>query len=77
VRAMYGVGPTGQDLLVRTAFAATRGLRPFLPPKYRFIAPYNEWRLRGKGREVDDAVDQARRAAGIRLGADPGGSIDR
>lgn len=78
VRAMYGVDPTpGRELLMRATFAATRCLRPFLPPKYRFIAPYNEWRLRGKGRKVDDAVDQARRAAGIRLGMDPGGSNDR
>jgi uncharacterized protein (DUF2236 family) len=78
VRAMYGGEPTpARELAMRATFAATRSLRRFLPPKYRFIAPYNEWRLRNEGREVDDAVDQARRAAGITLGADPGRPVDR
>ncbi len=78
VRAMYGVDAAPASWLsTRATFAAARTLRPFLPPKYRFIAPYNEWRLRQKGRKFDGAVDQARRAAGIKLGADPGGHVDR
>jgi hypothetical protein len=75
---MYGVDATPARVLgTRATFATARVLRPFLPPKYRFIAPYHEWRLRQKGRKVDSAVDQARRAAGIRLGSDPGGHLDR
>jgi uncharacterized protein (DUF2236 family) len=78
VRAMYGVAQTpARELVMRATFAAARSLRRFLPPKYRFIAPYNEWRLRNEGREVDGAVDQARRAAGVAPGADPGRPIDR
>jgi uncharacterized protein (DUF2236 family) len=78
VRAMYGMDPTPVgELGTRATFAVARALRPFLPPRYRFIAPYNEWRLRQRGRKVDGAVDQARRAAGIRLGTERGGHDDR
>jgi uncharacterized protein (DUF2236 family) len=77
VRAMYGVDATpATELGTRATFAAARALRPLLPPRLRFIAPYNEWRLRRKGRKVDNAVDQARRAAGIRLGAEPGEPLE-
>jgi hypothetical protein len=46
---------------MRAAFAATRVLRPLLPPRYRFIAPYQEWRTGRSGQ-----VRTARRSAGIR-----------
>ena len=53
---------------VRAGLAAARVLRPVLPPKYRFIAPYNEWRLRSKGRPVSQSsVERSRRSVGIRL----------
>jgi uncharacterized protein (DUF2236 family) len=70
VREMYGfpVGPVrkaGVDLTL----AATRVVRPFLPPKYRYLAPYDIWRRRQRGEVVPDDVEQARRSLGIRLGA--------
>jgi uncharacterized protein (DUF2236 family) len=40
------VGPARRQAM-RATFAATRLLRPLLPPRYRFIAPYRE-RLRGR-----------------------------
>ena len=68
VRDMYGVRLTpARRRAMRATFAATRALRPLLPPKYRFIAPYQDWRLALKGK-TPSAVDEARRRAGIRLG---------
>jgi uncharacterized protein (DUF2236 family) len=66
VRAMYGVrsGPVN-ELAVNASFAAIRRLRPLLPPRYRFIAPYEDWR---RGRRDRSRVDRARRSLGIRLG---------
>lgn len=48
LRAVYDVevGPARREVM-RAAFAATRVLRPLLPPRYRYIAPYQEW-LRGR-----------------------------
>ena len=48
LRRVYGVevGPARRRAMQAT-FAATRLLRPLLPPRYRFIAPYQEW-LRGR-----------------------------
>jgi uncharacterized protein (DUF2236 family) len=44
LRRVYGVevGPARRRAM-RATFAATRLLRPLLPPRYRFIAPYQEW----------------------------------
>jgi uncharacterized protein (DUF2236 family) len=69
VREMYGfrVGPARQAA-VDAAFAATRAVRPFLPPKYRYLAPYDAWRRRQRGEDVPDQVEHARRSLGIRLG---------
>ena len=50
----------------RATFAALRAVRPFLPPKYRFIAPYQRWRL-GEGGPEDAGIDATRRSLGIRL----------
>jgi uncharacterized protein (DUF2236 family) len=68
MRRQYGVhvGPTKQALGSAT-FAVTRAVRPLLPPKFRFIAPYQEWRRRQKGRPPTTDVERARKAAGIRL----------
>jgi uncharacterized protein (DUF2236 family) len=60
-----GVGGRGAT---RATFAAMKTLRPLLPPKLRYIAPYQEWRLRRRGREPSAEVMEARRRAGIRLG---------
>jgi len=48
LRRVYGVevGPTRRQAM-RATFAATRLLRPLLPPRYRFIAPYQD-RLHGR-----------------------------
>jgi hypothetical protein len=48
-------------------FAATRFARPLLPSKVRYIAPYQEWRLRQQGIEPTREVEEARKRAGIRL----------
>jgi uncharacterized protein (DUF2236 family) len=53
---------------VAAGLFAARTLRPLLPPRYRFIAPYNEWRLRAKGRATSLwSVERSRRSVGIRL----------
>jgi len=51
---------------MRAMFAALRAVRPLLPAKYRFIAPYQRWRL-GKGGPEDAGIDATRRSLGIRL----------
>ena len=69
LREMYGVpmNPAKQAAM-RATFAAIRSARPFLPPKLRYIAPYNEWRLRRQGVDVDADVERVRKSVGIRLG---------
>jgi hypothetical protein len=47
---------------MRAAFAAIRAFRPLLPPRFRFIAPYQEWRTGSSGR-----VRDARRSVGVRV----------
>ena len=68
LRAMYGfeVG-AAKRAAMRATLAATKGLRPLLPGRYRYIAPYQEWRLRQKGKDVPSEVDEVRRSVGIRL----------
>ncbi len=70
VREMYGfeVGRL-REAAVEATFAATRLVRPFLPPKYRYLAPYDAWRRRQLGEPVPDDVERARRSLGIRLGS--------
>jgi uncharacterized protein (DUF2236 family) len=48
LREMYGIsmGPAARTTVAVT-FAATRLLRPLLPPRYRYIAPYQDWRRAG------------------------------
>jgi uncharacterized protein (DUF2236 family) len=58
---------TAKRAAMGTTFAATRLARPLLPPKVRYIAPYQEWRLRQKGVEPSADVANARKRAGIRL----------
>lgn len=68
MRAQYGItlGPAKRAAMAAT-FPMVRAARPLLPPKYRYIAPYNEWRMRRQGIEPPDDVKDARRRAGIRL----------
>jgi uncharacterized protein (DUF2236 family) len=57
---------TGKRAAMRATFAATRLARPLMPPKVRFIAPYQEWRLRQRGIERPSEVKDALRRVGIR-----------
>ena len=52
LREMYGIsmGPAARTAVAAT-FSAIRLLRPLLPPRYRYIAPYQEWR-RARARDV-------------------------
>jgi uncharacterized protein (DUF2236 family) len=68
LRAMYMIRVGAPKRLAMGAtFAGTRALRPLLPPRYRYIAPYQEWRLRQRGRQVSGGIDRVRRSAGVRL----------
>ena len=70
VREMYGIRLTvAKEATIRATFAAIRAGRPLLPAKYRFLAPYNEWRLRQDGIDVETGVAETRRSLGIRLGS--------
>jgi hypothetical protein len=67
IRRDYGVSLSpARWAAVKATFAALRRFRPLLPPRYRFIAPYQEWLLRSKGLDPD-GVARARRSVGIRL----------
>ena len=57
----------GRRAQTRAMFAALRAMRPLLPPKYRFIAPYQQWRARQRGSDDATGLDAARRSLGIRL----------
>jgi uncharacterized protein (DUF2236 family) len=69
LRELYGVpmGPA-KAATMRATFATIRAGRPLLPPKYRFIAPYQAWLRRQRGEDVGRDVEQTRRSVGIRLG---------
>ena len=68
VRDMYGfdVGPL-KERAARGTLVATRYVRPLLPPRYRYIAPYAEWRSKQRGRSGQGRVEEVRRSVGIRL----------
>jgi uncharacterized protein (DUF2236 family) len=67
-REMYGVpfGPVKQATM-RAAFPTIRAVRPLLPPKYRFIAPYTEFLLRRRGIDPEVDLAEVRKRVGIRL----------
>jgi len=67
IREMYGLpfGPVKEAAMSAT-FPMIRAARPLLPPKFRYIAPYQDHLLRERGIEPPD-VDEARRRVGIRL----------
>jgi uncharacterized protein (DUF2236 family) len=67
VREQYGFELTrARRLGMRATLAALRILRPMLPPRYRYIAPYQDWLARLRGRQLG-LTERARRRAGIRL----------
>ncbi len=67
VRDLYGV-PTSAGRRAATAvtFATMRRIRPLLPERYRYIAPYQDWLAARRGRPAG-LSQRARRGAGIRL----------
>ncbi len=67
VREMYGfdVTPT-KERAARAALMATRLVRPLLPARYRYVAPYAEWRARRRGGRGRTRLEEVRRTAGIR-----------
>jgi uncharacterized protein (DUF2236 family) len=68
MREQYGIRlGTAKRAAMAASFPLIRATRPLLPPKYRYIAPYNEWRMRQQGIEPPGDVKDARRRAGIRL----------
>jgi uncharacterized protein (DUF2236 family) len=68
LRAMYGVDLTSARRgAMAVTWPAIRALRPLLPPRYRYIAPYQEWLARRRGRATSGELEAVRRAAGIRL----------
>lgn len=69
MREMYGIGMSPMKAAaMRATFVAIRAGRPLLPGRFRFLAPYNEWRLRERGVDFRSDLARARRAVGIRLG---------
>jgi hypothetical protein len=67
---MYGIRMTpARAAALRATFAAIRAGRPFLPPRFRYLAPYDEWRRTMRGEDVGPGVAGHRRSLGIRLGA--------
>ncbi len=58
---------TAQRAAMRATFPAIRAVRPVLPPRWRYLAPYNEWRARLRGAGSSGDVERARKRAGIRL----------
>ena len=68
IRRLYGVevGPVRRQAM-RATFAATRLVRPLLPHRYRFIAPYTDHMLRRRGIDPGSDLAEARKRAGIRL----------
>ncbi len=74
LRELYGVRLTPtRELAARATFAFVRALRPALPPRYRYIAPYQAWRLRTRGRRVPAVLTGTGRRVGIRPDGMPGG----
>ena len=70
VRELYGIPMSrAKQAAMAATFAAIRAGRPLLPPRLRYIAPYQEWLLRRKGIDTGAKVERARRSLGIRLGA--------
>jgi uncharacterized protein (DUF2236 family) len=67
LRGQYGVRMNSTKKAAMDAtFAVTRFARPLLPARYRYIAPYQEWRLRKRGVKPPSEVAEARKSAGIR-----------
>ena len=70
LREMYGARTTpARDAAMRATLAAVRLVRPLLPPRYRYIAPYQEFRLGERGMDAPRLLPWSRRRMGI--GSEP------
>lgn len=68
LREAYGIEVgRGRSAAMRATFAAARLLRPMLPVRYRYIAPYQDRLMRMKGKTSPVDLEGVRRSAGIRL----------
>jgi uncharacterized protein (DUF2236 family) len=67
LRRLYGidVGPARRAAMA-TAFASTRALRPLLPSRFRYIAPYHQWRKRQHGPAGAGRTDRSDKARSVR-----------
>jgi len=67
LREGYGVQwNPAKEAALRTNLGLVRLMRPLLPPKFRFIEPYNQW-LQGSEQPVTDANRVAQERAEARL----------
>ena len=67
VRDMYGFSmPPARRAAMVATFATLKRIRPVLPERYRYIAPYQDWLAARRGRSTG-FTQHARRRAGIRL----------
>jgi uncharacterized protein (DUF2236 family) len=67
LRAGYHLSRRRREEAARwTTFALLRHLRPLLPPRFRFIAPYQRW-LRAQRGDKDVGVSDLARSLGVRL----------
>ena len=68
LRELYGYRPTPvRTGLMKATLSAVRRVRPLLPPSLRYIAPYHEWRLGERGKDVPGLTRWSRRRMGIRV----------
>lgn len=68
LRSLYGIRlGTAKRAAMNGTFAATRLLRPLLPPRYRYLAPYHAWRLAERGKPPPPELVEARRRLGLGL----------
>jgi uncharacterized protein (DUF2236 family) len=66
LRELYGVRlGRGREATIRATFGALRALRPLLPSRVRFIAPYQESLKHRRLRNSDRLLAWSRRRAGI------------
>jgi uncharacterized protein (DUF2236 family) len=67
VRGLYGFAmPPHRRAAMQATFTALRRIRPMLPERYRYIAPYQDRLAALRGRTTG-YTQRARRRAGIRL----------
>ncbi|MEX2274802.1 MAG: oxygenase MpaB family protein [Actinomycetota bacterium] len=72
LREGYGVRwNRAKQATLRSSLAGVKLGHRAIPPKYRYIAPYQEWVHRRRGQPSSGVVEQARKQVGIRLPSGP------